>query len=77
VGVSVTNPADEYEALVHVVERVAFRFPWADETELYEIVAEELARFGPVRVREYIPVLVEGRVVRRLRAESSGERLAS
>jgi hypothetical protein len=74
---SVTNPASEYEALVHVAERVGFRFPWIDDAELLALVAEELARFDAVRLRTYIPMLVEGRVVRRLRAETSLERLAS
>ena len=75
---SATDPADEYEALVHVVERVALKFPSIPEDELLDLVADELTRFDRARVRAYIPVLVEGNVLRRLRASgASPTRLAS
>jgi hypothetical protein len=65
--VSVTNPADEYEALVYVVDRMARRFPAIDEDALFDLVADEWTRFDRARFREYVPVLVEGNVLRRLR----------
>ena len=78
---SVTNPSDEYEALVHVVDRVAQRFPVVGEDAVRELVADELVRFDEARLRAYVPVLVEGNVVRRLRDMHSGkdltDRLAS
>lgn len=65
-----TDPADEYEALVHVVGRVAQRFPTIGEDALFELVADELERFDRARLRAFVPVLVEGNVLRRLRAET-------
>ncbi|WP_366509184.1 three-helix bundle dimerization domain-containing protein [uncultured Microbacterium sp.] len=64
---SVTNPADEYEALVHVLVRVSRRFPSVPEDRLVELIAGEVSRFGRVRLRNYVPVLVEANVVRTLR----------
>jgi hypothetical protein len=65
---SATRPAGEYEALVHIVDRMAHRFPDVDETTLFEMVADELTGFDHARLREFVPVLVEGRVLRALRA---------
>ena len=65
--VSATNPADEYEALVYVVDRMARRFPAIGEEALFELVADEWTRFDQARFRDYVPVLVEGNVLRRLR----------
>ena len=65
--VSVTNPTDEYEALLHVVERVSGRFPLMAEHTLVDLVAEEVSQFDHVRFRAFIPVLVEGNVLRTLR----------
>ncbi|MFJ4037166.1 three-helix bundle dimerization domain-containing protein [Microbacterium sp. NPDC090007] len=65
---SVTDPADEYEALFHVLVRVSHRFPSVPEETLVELIAGEVSRFGQVRLRAYVPVLVEGNVVRTLRA---------
>lgn len=66
--VSATNPRDEYEALVHVVDRLVRRIPWADEREVMVMVADEVAAMEGARLRGYIPTLVEARVLRRLRA---------
>lgn len=62
-----TNPANEYEALVHIVERIASRYPSVAEGELFEMVAEELTRFDRARLRAYVPAIVEGNVLRALR----------
>ena len=64
---SATNPRDEYEALTHVVERLARRFPTVPEDTVIELVADEVSNLGVARLRDYIPVLVEGGVLRRLR----------
>jgi hypothetical protein len=66
--VTVTNPANEYEALVHIVERIAWRFPDVPESRLFDMVAEELVRFDRARLRAYVPAIVEGTVLRALRA---------
>lgn len=63
-----TNPASEYEALVHVVERLSRRFPAVPEDAVVELVADELTRFDRASLRAYVPVLVEGSVLRTLRS---------
>lgn len=65
---SITDPAYEYEALLHVLVRVSYRFPSVAEDTLVELIAGEVSRFGQVRLRVYVPVLVEGNIVRTLRA---------
>ncbi|SIT83460.1 three-helix bundle dimerization domain-containing protein [Microbacterium sp. RU33B] len=69
---SVTRPADEYEELVHIVDRIARRYPEVDESTLFEMVADELTGFDGAHLRDYVPVLVEGRVLRALRARAAG-----
>ncbi|MET0672515.1 MAG: hypothetical protein ABWY37_03395 [Microbacterium pygmaeum] len=66
---SCTNPASEFEALVYLVERLVRRFPECSEDELFVLIADELESFDNVRVRDYVPLLVEHNVLRRLRAE--------
>ncbi|TQJ30760.1 hypothetical protein FBY39_1217 [Microbacterium sp. SLBN-146] len=66
-----TNPASEYEALVHIVERIAWRFPEVPESQLFDMVAEELVRFDRARLRAYVPAIVEGNVLRALRAREA------
>jgi hypothetical protein len=61
------KPANEYEALVYAVSRLAQRFPDADEDAIMVMAAEELQAFSDARVRDFVPVLVERNVVRRLR----------
>jgi hypothetical protein len=61
------KPANEYEALVHVVGRLAQRFPDADEDAIMVMAAEELQAFSDARLRDFVPVLVERNVLRRLR----------
>ncbi|WP_141931028.1 three-helix bundle dimerization domain-containing protein [Microbacterium sp. SLBN-146] len=68
---TVTNPASEYEALVHIVERIAWRFPEVPESQLFDMVAEELVRFDRARLRAYVPAIVEGNVLRALRAREA------
>lgn len=63
-----TNPRDEYEALVHVVDRLVHRIPWADEDSVLALVVDEVAQLDGARLRGFIPTLVEARVLRRLRA---------
>ena len=65
---TVTNPDSEFEALVHVAERLASRFPELDESAVRAMVIDELVDFDEAGLRDYIPVLVDGRVTRRLRA---------
>ncbi|MEZ3162237.1 three-helix bundle dimerization domain-containing protein [Microbacterium sp. BWT-B31] len=67
---SATNPANEYEELVHIVERIARRFPEVAEAALFELVADVLTRYDGVRLRAYVPVLVEGEVLRVLRSRA-------
>lgn len=66
-AMSATNPRDEYEALTHVIERLARRFPSVPEETVIDLVADEVSSIGVARLRTYIPVLVEGGVLRRLR----------
>lgn len=67
---SAVNPANEYEELVYIVERMARRFPQVGEPALYALVAEQLTRFDRARLRAYVPVLVEGEVLRLLRSRA-------
>lgn len=66
-----TNPENEFEALVYSAERLGHRFPFLAEEEAFALIAEELEAFDAVRLRTYVPVLVERNVMRRLRAGSS------
>lgn len=73
---SVTDPADEYEALLHVLMRVSYQFPSVAEDTLVDLIAGKVSRFGQVQLRDFVPVLVEGNIVRMLRASIPGERNA-
>lgn len=64
---SCTNPETEFEALVHLADRLQRRFDDVDERELFALIAEELESFDGARLRDYVPVLVESNVLRRLR----------
>lgn len=64
---SCTNPATEFEALLYIAERLQQRFPEVSEDVLYQHIAEALESFDGARLREYVPVLVENNVLRRLR----------
>lgn len=64
---SCTNPQSEYEALVYLAERVRHRFPDVDEDALFAMIAEELEAFDGARLREYVPLLVEHNLLRKLR----------
>ncbi len=68
---SATNPSTEYEALLHVVTRLASRFRSVDEHVVRDIVIEEFIAFDGAWLRHYVPVLVEGRALRRLRSLAS------
>jgi hypothetical protein len=65
---SVTNPGSEYEALLHVMQRTSFRFPWLDDDELLAATAEEVERLDGARLRAYVPTLVERNLRERFRA---------
>ncbi|GAA1855208.1 three-helix bundle dimerization domain-containing protein [Microbacterium koreense] len=65
---SVTRPRSEYEELVYIADRLAHRFPAVSEDEIIGLLADELADYDHARLRAYVPVLIEGRVTRRLRA---------
>lgn len=65
---SCTNPANEFEALIYLSERLQQRFPEWDDEALFALIAEELEAFDGVRLREYVPVLVEHNVRMRLKA---------
>ena len=65
---SCTNPGTEFEALVYLTERLQRRFPDAAENDILALITEELESFDGVRLRDYVPVLVERNVLRRLRA---------
>ncbi|MEV8267328.1 three-helix bundle dimerization domain-containing protein [Microbacterium sp. NPDC076911] len=64
---SCTNPASEYEALLYLAQRLELRFPYLDETEILAMIAEELEPFSNVKMRYYVPLLVERNLVERLR----------
>lgn len=66
--VSVTSPADEMEALTYVFDRLSDRFPTASEERIWDAIASALVEFDGARLRGYVPVLVEGRAIRTLRA---------
>lgn len=68
---SCTNPSSEYEALLYLTARLQRRFPEWEEDDLFELIAEELEAFDGARLREYVPVLVERNVRRRLRTALS------
>ncbi|QKJ18679.1 three-helix bundle dimerization domain-containing protein [Microbacterium hominis] len=65
---SATDPESEYEALMHVVNRLKERFPHTAESELRELTAEEFQQFDDAHVRDFVPVLVERAVADRLHA---------
>lgn len=67
-GVSHTNPESEFEALLHLAERVCLHFPEVSEAEVFALIADELEPFDRARMRHYVPMLVENNVLRRLRA---------
>lgn len=64
---SCTNPANEFEALVHLAERLQRQFPQWEDDALFTVIAEELEVFDGARIRDYIPVLVEHNVRARLK----------
>ena len=51
-------------------DRLRLRFPDVDEGTVFALIAEELESFDGVRLRDYVPVLVEHNVLRRLRADN-------
>ena len=62
---------DEAQALEHVRESLAARFPQIDPTTVRSVVVEVYASLsGPVR--EYVPLLVERASRERLRALAAG-----
>ncbi|OAN40468.1 three-helix bundle dimerization domain-containing protein [Microbacterium sp. H83] len=65
---SCTNPGSEFEALLYMAERLRRRFPQWEENALFALIAEELEAFDGARLRDYVPVLVEHRVLARLRS---------
>ena len=65
---SCTHPESEFEALVYLVDRLRVRFPLLSEDDAFALIAEELESLSDARLRNYVPVLVENMVVRRLRA---------
>ncbi len=69
--VSRTNPENEFEALVYLAERLRQRFPELGEDTAFSLIAEELESFDRARLRDYVPVLVERNVLRRLRTHPS------
>ena len=66
---SCTNPDTEFEALVYLADRLQLLFPEVDEDTVLAVIAEELESFDGARLRDYVPVLVEHNVLRRLRAD--------
>ena len=66
---SCTNPENEFEALIHLEQRLRSRFPEMSEDALFALIADELESFDGVRLRAYVPVLVENNVLRRLRSD--------
>lgn len=71
---SVTRPASEYEELLHIVDRLTRRFPDVTESELIDLAAGELERFDGARIRAYVPVLIEGSMIRQLHRLRSAAR---
>jgi hypothetical protein len=65
-GVSNTDPDSEYEALMHVVQRLAERFPHTPEERIRALTVEEFESFDDAHVRDFVPVLVERAVAERL-----------
>jgi hypothetical protein len=53
-----------------VVDRLAARFPTLERAHVAQVVQEEYDRLGEVRVRDFIPVLVEHAATERLRLEA-------
>ncbi|WP_404434600.1 DUF3562 domain-containing protein [Microbacterium lacus] len=64
-----THPENEFEALVYLAERLRQRFPEVTEDAVFALIADELESFDGARLRDYVPVLVEHNVLRRLRSE--------
>ncbi|MDR7182996.1 hypothetical protein J2X85_000019 [Microbacterium trichothecenolyticum] len=69
---SATNPHDEYEALLYATERLLRRFPDVAEEAILQLIAGEVATFDHAKFRDYVPVLVEGRVRRQLQRTARG-----
>lgn len=65
------TPENEFEALLYLQERLQRRFPEWDENALRGLIAEALETFDDARFRDYVPVLVEHRVLRTLRSSHS------
>ncbi|AZS38091.1 hypothetical protein ABC304_06785 [Microbacterium sp. 1P10UB] len=65
---SATNPESEYESLVHVMRRLSSRYPLLPEDELLAATVDEFERFDGVRLRAYVPTLVERSLRERFRA---------
>ena len=65
---SCTNPRSEFEALVHLADRLRQRFPELDENAVFGLIADELEVFDGARLRDYVPVLVERNVLHKLRS---------
>lgn len=68
---SALDPENEYEALMHVVDRLHARFPECGDAELRQLTAEQFQAFENAHVRDFIPVLVERQVAARLRSPVS------
>ena len=66
---SCTNPANEFEALVHLAQRLRSRFPEMGEDAVFALIADELESFDGARLRDYVPVLIEHNLLRRLRSD--------
>ena len=60
-----------------VVERLAERFPDADQERIAGIVTEEYEALDSGRIRAFIPALVEKDAKARLRAELASEAAGS
>ncbi|PZU40946.1 MAG: hypothetical protein DI573_02820 [Microbacterium sp.] len=62
------DPESEYEALMHVVDRLQARYPHLTSDDLRAMTVEAFESFDSAHVRDFVPVLVERRVAERISA---------
>jgi hypothetical protein len=65
------NTANEEDADIEkVVDRLSDRFPTIDRGHVEELAREEQAEFADAPVRDFVPVIVEHKVMEELRTEA-------
>ena len=61
---------DETQAIDHVIDGLSQRFPSLERDHIANVVEDEHAQLEEVRVRDFVPVLVEKAAKKRLKKEA-------